>query len=141
MTDALKAVVTVAVVAVAGAGGLFLAVVQPGGDGVVAAIRLPDGAEYMVYQKCNWNAEPYTVALYARESGGAWGWCYIDHEATRWRGVSMAYDAATDSVRVSEGGAVRAVIDRPARQLRLSGMGDRPLPQRAGVTPPVPFPL
>jgi len=53
----------------------------------------------------------------------------------------MRYEASTDSVMVSERGVVRAVIDRPAKQFRLHGMGDRDFPQQMGVTPPVPFPL
>ena len=141
METYLKVILTVAGGAILAATGLFLAVVQPGGDGVVAAIRLPDGAEYMVHQRCNWSAEPYTVALYTREKGGTWGWCYIDHEATRWRGVTMTYDAVTDRVTLAEKGVLRGVIDRPAKQFRLHGMGDRDFPQRPGVTPPSPFPL
>ena len=71
---------------------LFLAIVQPGGDGVLAAMKFPDGSQYMVTQSCNWGGEPYTVAFYMREAGRPWGWCYVDHEANRWWRVSMRYD-------------------------------------------------
>ncbi|WP_265593167.1 hypothetical protein [Verrucomicrobium sp. BvORR034] len=59
---------------------------------MVASLRLPDGSEYMVVQKCNWSLEPYTVGFYMRSPDGPWGWCYIDHQATRWRNVVMTHD-------------------------------------------------
>lgn len=92
--------------------GLFLVIVQPGSSGVLASLRLPDGAEYMVTQRCNWGPEPYTVAFYMRSAGGAWGWCYIDHEANRWRDVSMSYDPAADIITVRERGRWKASLDR-----------------------------
>ncbi len=137
----LKILFTVTAVVLAGVVAVFWLIVQPGGDGVVAAIRLPDGTECMVTQRCNWSAEPYTVALYTREKDGPWTWCYIDHEATRWRRATMSHDPATDTVTITQRGTVAAVVDRPARRFRLSGMGDRDFPQRTGVTPPYPFPL
>ena len=91
---------------------LFLAIVQPGGDGVLAAMRFPDGSEYMVTQRCNWGGEPYTVAFYMRASGGPWGWCYIDHEANRWWNVAMRYDELSDAILVTEKGKLRARLDR-----------------------------
>ncbi len=47
----------------------IFAIVQPGGRGVLASLRLPDGSEYMVAQRCNWSAEPYTVAFSMRSWG------------------------------------------------------------------------
>ena len=92
--------------------GLVVFVIQPGSSGVVASLRLPDGSEYMVTQRCNWSAEPYTVAFYMRSPGGKWGWCYIDHEANRWRDVTMTYDADSDSITVLKGGVWQAKLDR-----------------------------
>jgi len=136
-----RGLVGLVAVGVVGVCGMALAVIQPGGDGVVASLRLPDGAEYMVTQRCNWGAEPYTVALYTREKDGEWGWCYIDHEATRWRRAAMRYDAAADSVIITEQGEERGVIDRRAKEFRLHGVGGvRDFPQQAGVIPPYPFP-
>src|SRR5215218_8871311 len=88
---------TIAVLSLAGA-AWFYAIVQPGGSGVLASLRLPDGSEYMVTQRCNWSAEPYTVAFYMRSNNGPWGWCYIDHQANRWRKVAMTYDEALDTI-------------------------------------------
>lgn len=85
---------------------------QPGGSGVAASLRLTDGSEYMVVQRCNWSLEPYTVGFYMRSPGGTWGWCYIDHEATRWRRVVMTHDSASDRITVTERGDWQAVLDR-----------------------------
>ncbi len=98
--------------AVAIGAALFLLVGQPGASGVVASLRLSDGSEYMVTQRFNWSMEPYTVAFFMRSDGGPWGWCYIDHEASRWRDVAMSYDAASDAIVVTERGARRAVLNR-----------------------------
>jgi hypothetical protein len=92
--------------------GLFFLIIEPGSSGVVASLRLPDGSEYMVTQRCNWSPEPYTVAFYMRSPGGKWGWCYIDHEANRWRDVAMTYDATSDVVTVTKRGVWQAALDR-----------------------------
>ena len=89
-----------------------LIVIQPGSSGVVASLRLADGSEYMVTQRCNWSPEPYTVAFYMRSPGGKWGWCYIDHQAKRWRDVAMTYDTSSDVVTVTVRGKWRAALDR-----------------------------
>ena len=59
----------------------------------------------------------------------------------RWWQAEMVYDAATDRVTVMERGVVRGVIDRPAKEFRLVGMGDRDFPQESGVVRPCAFPL
>ncbi|MES2568549.1 MAG: hypothetical protein V4710_00670 [Verrucomicrobiota bacterium] len=116
MTSSLKKTIRIAlcivVAFVATFAGLFLLIVQPGGSGVLASLRLPDGSEYMITQRCNWSPEPYTVAFYMRPAGGQWGWCYIDHEAARWRKVAMTHDAASDKIVVTEQGTERAILDR-----------------------------
>ena len=94
------------------AGALFLVVVQPGGSGQLASLQLPDGSEYVVAQRCNWSTEPYTVSFYMRSPEGEWGWCYIDHQATRWSDVKLTYDSDKDEVVVTERGKRRAVLDR-----------------------------
>ena len=91
--------------------GLFILIFQPGRSGVVASLRLTDGSEYMVTQRCNWSPEPYTVAFYMRSPGGKWGWCYIDHEASRWRDVVMTYDSTSNTVVVTERGIRRAALN------------------------------
>ena len=95
-----------------GCAALFYAAVKPGGSGVLASLRLPDGSEYMVTQRCNWSMEPYTVSFYMRAANGPWGWCYIDHESDRWYNVAMTYDATSDTVTVTERGTWRAGLKR-----------------------------
>jgi hypothetical protein len=123
--------------------GLFLLIVQPGPSGVIASLRLADGSEYMVTQRCNWSAEPYTVAFYMRSPGEPWGWCYIDHEASRWRNVRMSHEAATDSIIVTRGGTRRAVLDRKRSMFWIdNGSGiQRELSAPQELSPPeFPFP-
>ena len=91
---------------------LFLFIVQPGPSGVVASLRLPDGSEYMIVQRCNWSTEPYDVSFYMRSGGGQWGWCYIDHQADRWHDVAMTYNPTTDIVTVTQRGRWQAALDR-----------------------------
>lgn len=90
----------------------ILIVLQPGGSGVAASLRPPDGSEYMVIQKCNWSLEPYTVGFYMRSPGGTWGWCYMDHQATRWRDVTLSYDPASDVITVKKRGVWQAALNR-----------------------------
>jgi hypothetical protein len=108
------AIVALCVVATAAATGIgaFLAMVQPGGSGTLATLTLPDGSQYMVTQRCNWSGEPYTVSFYMKPSGGRWGWCYIDHQANRWRNVALTYDNAANVVTVTERGQWQAALDR-----------------------------
>lgn len=84
----------------------------PGGSGTLARMELPDGSEYKVTQHFNWSMEPYTVSFWMRSKGGKWGWCYIDHEATRWRDVAMTYDTSADLIMVTGSGTSRARLDR-----------------------------
>lgn len=106
----------------------FLVIIQPGTSGVVASLRLADGSEYMVTQSCNWSVEPYTVSFYMRPSGGKWGWCYIDHQANRWRDVAMKYDTIADVITVTERGAWQAALDRNRGTFAIGdGKADRKL--------------
>ncbi len=90
----------------------FLAIAQPGGSGVIGSIQTPDGSEYVVEQRCNWSVEPYTVRFYMRNPDGEWGWCYIDHEAPRWRDVEVTFDEVADEIVVTEQGVRRASLNR-----------------------------
>jgi hypothetical protein len=121
---------------------LFVVVLQPGSSGVVASLRLADGSEYMVTQRCNWSVEPYTVAFYMRPAGGQWGWCYIDHQANRWRDVRMAYDPASDIITVTERGIWQAALDRKRGTFAIGeGKPKRELPAPQDYyQPEFPFP-
>ena len=65
----------------------------PGGDGVLDRLTLEDGTEYVVAQRYNGTfAEPYSVDFYVRPPGSSWGWCYIEHEDTRWTVGRLKYN-------------------------------------------------
>ncbi len=108
------------IVIVTAIAGLFLIVVQPGGSGTLASLRLPDGSEYRVTQRCNWSFEPYTVSFYMRSPDGRWGWCYIDHESMRWWHAGMTYEADTDTIVVTNGRIRRATLDRSRNVFQLN---------------------
>jgi hypothetical protein len=121
---------------------LLLLYSQPGGSGVLASLRLPDGSEYMVTQKWNSIGEPYSVAFYMRSKDGPWGWCYIDHEAIRWANVSMSYDPASDVITVTKRGIWQAALDRKGNSFAIGDGQPRrtvPAPQEQWP-PPYPFP-
>jgi hypothetical protein len=122
---------------------LFIVIIQPGSSGVVASLRLADGSEYMVTQRCNWGPEPYTIAFYMRAPGGEWGWCYIDHEADRWRDVEMRYDPNSDVITITKRGIWQAALYRKRSAFALGkGKPGRELaaPQQYRE-PQFPFPL
>lgn len=85
---------------------------SPGGSGVLASLKLPDGTKYRISQRYNWSSEPYTVSFFMDEGNGQWTWHYVDHEAMRWRNVAMTYDADGDRVVVTEQGVPRVIVDR-----------------------------
>jgi hypothetical protein len=119
----------------------FLAMVQPGGSGVLASMRLADGSEYMVTQTCNWSAEPYTVAFYLRSGAEEpWGWCYIDHEAGRWREVKMSHEASTDTLMVTERGVLRATLERRTGRFWINAGITRDVIAPQSQSPP-PYPM
>ena len=132
----IRIIIWMVVVFLVAVGGLFLAIVQPGGSGVLASLRLPD-SEYMVTQHCNWSGEPYTVSFYMRTAGQPWGWCYIDHQAIRWRNVAMTYEAARDIITVTERGAWRAALDRGRNAFSIgNGKAKREVDAPQGYQPP-----
>ena len=144
MKPALKKLTRIAIwtlgALILGGAGLFYTAVQPGGSGVLASLRLPDGSEYMVTQRCNWSpGEPYTVAFYMRAANGPWGWCYIDHEADRWDKVAMAYDATSDTITVTERGAWCAALDRKRSAFSIGRSSTVDAPQTTPSQPPFAF--
>lgn len=81
----------------------------PGGDGMIGQMTLADGTEVRVEQTYSEDfLDPYRIGFYFRPPGGKWGWCYIDHEATRWPGARLVVDEARKSVKVYRGQTLRA---------------------------------
>ncbi len=105
-----------------------LAVVRangPGGSGVLARLSLQDGSEYLLTQRWNDWTEPYTVAFWFRQPGGDWGWCYIDHEASRWRNASLRHDVPGQSVQVLRDGTLEAELYLERSTFALHGKRER----------------
>ena len=82
----------------------------PGGSGILDQLELSDGSEYLLTQRWNGFVEPYTVSFYFKLGGGQWGWCYIEHEDTRWFHAELLHDADTNSVKIYRDGALRAEL-------------------------------
>ena len=101
-------IVTIVVVVI----GLFISNYLPGGDGIVAQTELPDGTQILMTQKYSSGGEPYIVSLYFKEPEASWGWCYLDHQDTRWRKGKIEYDPSSDKVRIWKGKVLRGVLDR-----------------------------
>jgi hypothetical protein len=134
MKTLLKIVAILTLVIIIAAGAFFLVIVNPGGDGKLASLQLPDGTQYVVAQRCNWNLEPYTVSFYMKDSNGKWGWCYIDHQASRWHDVDIKYNEASDSVVVTKRGIWQAALDRKNDRFSIGdghASRDVPAPQSA----------
>ena len=79
------------VVAIAAAVFLFTLIFGPGGDGVVAEASLPDGRRFTVVQRWNASMEPYTVSFVYQLEDGRWGWCYMNHQDTRWLSAKVLH--------------------------------------------------
>lgn len=128
----------------AGVVGLFFYHCGPGGSEILDQVKLPDGSEYKISQSYNgWTTgEPYTVSFYSKDPGQDWNWHYVDHEADRWRDVSITYDAASDTIIVTQRGTRRLVLDRGQRVYSIENGRDptivRPLELVADPRPPAP---
>jgi len=103
----------------------------PGGDGTIATLALDDGSEYLVTQHWNDIGEPYAVDFWFKTNGGRWGWCYIEHEDTRWRTACLALNQSNNSVQVYRGSTLRAeyYIDRKTFELYAEYQRELPAPQ------------
>lgn len=107
-----------------------LAVVRdcgPGGSGVLSRLSLQDESEYLLTQEWNGWVEPYTVAFWFRQRGGEWGWCYVDHEASRWRNASLWHDVERQSIQVLREGVLEAELFLERSAFALRGALDREL--------------
>ena len=112
--------------------------IGPGGDGVIGHLKLPDGSEFKVVQRYNDSFEPYTVDFYVRTPGSRWGWCYIEHEDTRWTRARLRYNARNRSVEVRRGLSLRAAYFIDRKTFALYGGWNRELaaPQTYREPPP-----
>ena len=123
-----KKIVAMALVALLG----FIWFCGTAWNGTLASLKVLDGSEYKITQTYNWSFEPYTVDFFMRGSEGPWGWSYVDHQAKRWKNVTMVHDTVTDCIVVTENGTRRVVLNRHEKFIRVNnGTGgfERPAPQ------------
>lgn len=84
----------------------------PGGDGVLGRVTTSSGVEVVLSQRWNLQPfEPYTVALWMREPGEDWGWCYVGHEEHRWTEFALEYDREREQVRLVNDGVLRGRLE------------------------------
>ena len=62
------------------------------GTRIIADEILPDGTRFIVTQRCNWSAEPFTTACYYQKPGQPWGWYYYDHQDLYWNHAPTKVD-------------------------------------------------
>ena len=70
------------------------------GPRLVAYAKAPDGTEFCVVQKCNWDLELFTTSCYYRKPGGRWGWFYYDHEDWYWMNGRSEVDVKAKQIRI-----------------------------------------
>jgi hypothetical protein len=81
----------------------------PLGNKLVAKATAPDGTEMVLFQKCNYSAEPYLTHFYFRNPTGSWHSFQIDFEDTRW--LSGRIECNTGIATVYRGKAEVAQFD------------------------------
>jgi len=55
------------------------------GTRIIASGRAPNGVEFFVVQRFNWNlGERFTTGFHYRITNGTWGWYYYSHQDDLW---------------------------------------------------------
>jgi hypothetical protein len=58
---------------------------QIAGARIIASGRAPNGVEFFVVQRFNWDlGERFTTGFHYRTTNGVWGWCYYSHQDSLW---------------------------------------------------------
>jgi hypothetical protein len=112
----------------------------PGGDGVLDHLTWEDGSEFVVAQRYNGDfGEPYSVDFFVRQPGSAWGWCYIEHEDTRWTRGQLRHNPQNRTIEVYRGFWLVAAYTLDRQTFILYSRGDRESfrPARNYRDPPV----
>jgi hypothetical protein len=126
-----RTILTVAAVAFVGIFGIAFYYLGPGGTGVLSRLTLPDGSEFRLIQRYNYSPEPYTIDFFFRLPNASWGWCYIDHQDSRWSAGRLQFNGAKKSVEVYCGTELRAeyFTDRHTFALYSQSARELPAPQ------------
>jgi hypothetical protein len=89
------------------------------GPRVVARAVAPDGTEFCVVQKCNWDLEFFTTACYYRKPGGRWGWFYYDHEDWYWGRGRAEVDDRFKRISILRDDRVTVTFDWESERFQL----------------------
>jgi hypothetical protein len=119
-------------------GAAFIYYFGPGGDGIIGRLTLSDGTEFRVVQRYNNSpVEPYTVDFYFKLPGSPWGWCYIEHEDTRWSSANIIPVPSRHSIQIYRGSTLRAeyFTDRKTFALYAEYQRELPAPQETRIPP------
>lgn len=109
--------------------GLFFYFYGPGGTGTIGNYTTNDGTIIKVIQTHNQSlGEPYTIDFYLKRPGESWGWCYIDHQDTRWTRARLVPTPDGQSVKIFRGATLRAEYFIGRKTLALYGKLERELP-------------
>lgn len=133
-TTAVSILVTAVILFVAA----FFYYFGPGGTGTIGQLTLDDGTELKVVQRYNDSfGEPYSVDFYLKRPGEPWGWCYIEHEDTRWSRARLVPDARARSIKIYRGSTLRAeyFIDRKTFALYAEFQRELSAPQQNRIPP------
>jgi len=114
---------------------MLFAFFAPVGLGTIGRLTLPDGTEFRVVQ--TYSGEPFQVDFYVRRPGEPWGWCYMDHEDSRWSEARLVPSVENHSVRIYRGSTLRAEYFIDRRTFALYGEFHRELraPQENRIPP------
>ena len=134
MNRPIVVLVALGVAAVATVAYLFTLIFGPGGDGIVAETSLPDGRRFAVIQRWNASMEPYTVSFVYQLVNGQWGWCYMDHEDTRWLSGKVVHNPAEDSIDVYRGKLLEARLHLGENHFELFGSISRTVDAPQSIT-------
>jgi hypothetical protein len=89
------------------------------GPRVVARAVAPDGTEFCVVQKCNWDLEFFTTSCFYRKPGGRWGRFYYDHEDWYWGCGRAEVDSAAKRISIIRDERVTVTFDWESERFRL----------------------
>lgn len=125
----MKTIAIILVFAGLSVAGLFFYYYGPGGSGTIGNYTASDGTRIKVIQTYNQSpGEPYTIDFYVKHPGEPWGWCYIDHQDTRWTHARLEPGPDGRSILIFRGSTLRAEYFIGRKTLALHGKIERELP-------------
>lgn len=98
---------------------VFYAIV-PLGDKLVCRECTPEGMVLVIYQRCNYSAEPYNTRFYFRGADGVWHTYQIDFQDIRWLHGRIVCDSTSGVACIYRNGRRYATFDMFLKSLSTS---------------------